>query len=141
MLLDVPTLRVLRHFWVTETRRPCDPPHSSKRQFTIHFVPSIVAFVLHCISRRCHIHYQFEECFVLIQEEIVCRESLDRCDGASILGQRRPDDGNRGQIRAEEFTRLRQDQVRLEHLTAGSVICGGELCVMLVGRIIEIRKS
>ncbi len=113
---------------------------SLRRQSTIHF-SLVVAFVLYSISRRCYLHDQLEECLALIQEKIVSCEGLDSGYGASILRQRRPDDGNRGQIRAEEFTRLRQDQVGLEHLTTGSLVLGGKLCVMLVGRIIEIRKS
>ena len=78
-----------------------------------------------------------------MQEQIVCREGLDCGDGTSILRQRRPDDGNRRQIRAKEFTWFGQDQVGLEHLTTGSLVSAGELCIMLVCRIIEIweRKA
>src|SRR6185503_14203061 len=101
----------------------------------------IVACVLHSVRRHCHFHDQLKKCLALVQEKIVSREGLDRGYGASILGQGWPDDGNRRQIRAEEFTRLWQDQVGLEHLTTGSLVFGGELCVMLIGWVIEVWKS
>ena len=124
-----------------KNRSLCDPlPHAG----VVPYEPVwclVFVFGSHCVSRRRYLHNQFEERLALMQKKIVGRESLDRGHGASILRQRRPDDGNRGKIRAEEFAGLRQDQVGLEHLTTGSPVYSGQLCVMLVGWIVEISKS
>ena len=56
---------------------------------------------------------QAEERRRLTKEQEVIRESLDRGDGSSVLGQRWANHGARGQTLANKFAWLRQDQVRL----------------------------
>jgi hypothetical protein len=63
----------------------------------------IAAFGLHSIGRHRYLHDELNECVALVQEKVVSYEGLDGSYGASILGQGRPDDRNRREIRTEEF--------------------------------------
>lgn len=93
------------------------------------------------VSGRGQRQYGLEKAWILLtQEEIIGNKSLNGRDSASILGQSRADDGNRRKLLAEKLDGFRQDQVCLKELAAGLLIGSGKVCVMLIGRAVEVRK-